>query len=299
MIKQTLYFGNPTYLKLKNKQLHIVVKSDDEEKQVTRSIEDLGVIILDNSQITITHNAIKALQNNKTAIISCDDNHMPNSLMLPLEGHTEQSERFRYQIEATQPLKKNLWQQTVIAKINNQKTVLELLGRPSKRLDILAHRVQSGDNTNIEGQAAAYYWSQYLDGFLRDRYGEPPNNLLNYGYAILRSLVARALVSSGLIPTLGIHHKNKYNAYCLADDIMEPFRPFVDVMAYDLYSNHGESTFLSKESKQKLLSIATVDAFFGKKKSPLMVGLQITTASLAQCFSGQKRRIIYPKFVSR
>ncbi len=297
MIKQTLYFGNPTYLKVKNRQLHIHVKTAVNEKEVTRSIEDLGVVILDNSQITITHNAIRALQNNKTAIISCDDNHMPNSLMLPLQGHTEQSERYRHQIEASIPLKKNLWQQTVIAKITNQMRVLDLLQKPSKRLKVLINRVQSGDSDNIEGQAAAYYWSIFLEGFIRDRYGEPPNNLLNYGYAIIRSMVARSLVASGLLPTLGIHHKNKYNAYCLADDIMEPYRPFVDLIAYDLFVNHGEMTFLSSTVKNKLLSVATIDSYFGKKKSPLMVGMQLTTASLAQCFMGQKRRIIYPQII--
>ncbi|MDF1698015.1 MAG: type II CRISPR-associated endonuclease Cas1 [Saprospiraceae bacterium] len=295
MIKQTLYFGNPTYLKLKNRQLEIQVIDQEETREFVRPIEDIGVILLDNSQITITHNAIKALQNNKTAIISCDEHHMPNSLMLPLQGHTEQSERFRYQIDASIPLKKNLWQQTVIAKIQNQASVLECLGKSSKRLSILSQRVQSGDSENIEAQAAAYYWKHYLDDFIRDRYGEPPNNLLNYGYAIVRSMVARAIVASGLHPTLGIHHKNKYNAYCLADDIMEPFRPFVDLIAFDLYEHLGETSFLSKEAKNKLLAVATVDSFFGKKKRPLMVGLTLTTASLAQCYMGKKRRIIYPQ----
>lgn len=295
MIKQTLYFGNPTYLNLKNNQLKIRIQDKEEEKEIIRPIEDIGVILLDNNQITLTHNVIKALQSNKTAIISCDDSHMPSSLMLPLQGHTEQSERFRYQIEASSPLKKNLWQQTIIAKIQNQTRVLELLGKPCERLKILVNRVQSGDSENVEGQAAAYYWSKYIDGFIRDRYGDPPNNLLNFGYSIIRSMVARSLVASGLIPTLGIHHKNKYNAYCLADDIMEPFRPFVDLIAYDMYMNNNITSFLTKEAKAKLLTVATADSFFGKRKSPLMVGLSTTTASLAQCYMGKKRRIIFPQ----
>jgi CRISPR-associated protein Cas1 len=297
MIKQTLYFGNPTYLNIKNKQLHIHIKTVGDERQMSRSIEDVGVVVLDNSQITISHNAIKALLGNKAAIISCDDRHMPNSLTLPLEGHTEQSERYRYQIDASLPLKKNLWQQTIIAKIRNQKSVLDILERPSKRLDVLVKRVTAGDPDNIEGQAAAYYWSTFIDGFLRDRYGEPPNGLLNYGYAIVRAMVARALVASGLLPTLGIHHKNKYNAYCLADDIMEPYRPFVDLIAYDLFVNDGHDTFLSTTAKKRLLAVATVDALFGEKKSPLMVGISLTTSSLANCFLGNRRKIIYPKII--
>jgi CRISPR-associated protein Cas1 len=294
MIKQILYFGNPSYLNLKDKQLHIHIKNVDGEEQVTRSIEDIGVVILDHSQITISHNAIKALQDNKVAIISCDDRHMPQGLMLPIEGHTEQSERFRNHLAASVPLKKNLWQQTVVAKISNQMKVLDRLGKPTKRLEVLVKRVQSGDPSNVEAQAAAYYWPTLIDGFIRDRYGEPPNNLLNYGYAILRAMVARALVSSGLILTLGIHHKNKYNAYCLADDVMEPFRPFVDLLVYNMFINKGLESFLLKESKRHLLSLGQVDALFGKQKRPLLVGLSHTTASLYKCFAGQKRKIVFP-----
>jgi len=295
MIKKTLYFGNPTYLSIKNKQLNIHVNNVVNERRITRPIEDVGVVVLDNSQITISHNAIKALVDNKAVIISCDDRHMPSSLTLSLEGHSEQSERYKYQIEASLPLKKNLWQQTIIAKIRNQKAVLDILEKPSKRLSVLVKRVSAGDPENIEGQAAAYYWSTFIDGFLRDRVGDPPNNMLNYGYAIVRAMIARALVASGLLPTLGIHHRNKYNAYCLADDIMEPYRPFVDLIAYELYAVYGEDTFLSTTAKKKLLDVATVDGIFGKKKSPLMVGMSMTTASLADCFLGKKRKISYPE----
>lgn len=298
MIKQTLYFGNPTYLSIKNQQLHIHVNNKVNEKRILRPIEDVGVVVLDNSQITISHNAIKALIDNKAAIISCDDRHMPSSLTLPLAGHTEQSKRYRYQIDASVPLKKNLWQQTVVAKIKNQKAVLDILEKPSQRMDVLARRVLAGDPDNIEGQAAAYYWSTFLEGFVRDRYGDPPNNLLNYGYAIVRAMVARTLVASGLLPTLGIHHKNKYNAYCLADDIMEPYRPFVDLIAYDLYFEHEADTFLCTASKRKMLAIATVDALFGKKKSPLMVGMSMTSSSLAACYLGDKRKITYPSIIT-
>ncbi len=297
MIKQTLYFSSPTYLSLRNNQLIIDLKKDGEEQQVTRAVEDIGMIILDTGQITITHQAIKALQANKTAIVSCDDSHMPASIMLPLEGHSEQSERYRNHLAMSLPLKKNLWQQTVIAKIKNQKAVLERLGKPTDRLEVLINRVNSGDPENIEGQAAVYYWRTYLDGFIRDRYGEPPNQLLNYGYAILRAMIARALCSSGLILSLGIHHRNKYNAYCLADDIMEPYRPFVDLIAYNLFQNENLDTFLDPKAKRVLLSVGQADALYGKRKSPLQVGMAYTTASLYKCICGDKRKIKYPQLL--
>lgn len=293
MIKRTLYFGNPCYLSLKDNQLQIKMRNELDHV-VTRPIEDIALVMMDHPQITISHNAIKELQANKVVIVSCDDRHMPHSIMLPMEGHTEQSKRYRKQLQASQPLKKNLWQQTVVAKINNQKEVLRLLDKPYERLEVLAKRVQSGDPDNIEAQAAAYYWGTYLDDFIRDRYGEAPNHLLNYGYAVLRAMVARALVSSGLLLTLGIHHKNKYNAFCLADDIMEPYRPFVDAIVYDMYVNMNLESFLDSDGKQQLLSLGAVDAQFGKKRRPLMVGMAFTTSSLYQCFAGKKRKLQYP-----
>ncbi len=294
MIKQTLYFGNPTYLRFKNKQLVIHSKTAVSERITTRPIEDIGMLVLDHGQITITHNCIRALQSNNAVIISCDDKRMPHSLMLPLEGHSLQSKRYRIQLAASTPLKKNLWQQTVVSKINNQAAVLRRLSRPAKRLDLLAKRVQSGDPKNVEAQAAVYYWSQYIDGFVRDRYGDPPNNLLNYGYAIMRAIVARALVSSGMLLTIGIRHHNQYNAFCLADDIMEPFRPFVDLLVHNMYKEEGMDSFLSTKSKQRLLSLCQLDGKFGRLTRPLMVGASITTASLYDCFEGKKRKIRYP-----
>ncbi len=297
MIKQTLYFGSQAYISLKHKQLQIRKNTIEGEKLITRPIEDIGVVILDHGQITITHKAIIALQNNKVALISCDDRHMPTSLMLPMVGHSEQTEKQRYQIEASLPLKKNLWQQTVIAKIKNQSRVLIKVGKSHKKLDYLSSRVESGDPNNIEGQAASYYWKTLFDDFVRDRYGEPPNNLLNYGYAVIRAMIARSLVSSGLLPGLGIHHRNKYNPFCLADDIMEPYRPFIDLIVYDAFENQGLASFLDKETKSSLLAVSTMDAQFGKRKSPLMVGMIMTTASLAACYRGKKRKINYPLLI--
>src|SRR6056297_3076660 len=246
MIKKTLYFGSPVYLSLERSQLRIQKRERNDVSEFTRSIEDIGILVLDHPQITITHGAIRALQDNKAVVVSCNEKHLPHSLLLPLNGHSEQSKRFRVQLAASAPLKKRLWQQTIQAKIKNQKRVLDHLGQPSKRLSVLEKRVNSGDSENIEGQAAAYYWSVFLEDFVRDRYGYEPNGLLNYGYAILRSMVARSLISTGLHLSLGIHHKNKYNPLCLADDIMEPFRPFVDILVHEIFTDQELPNYHSK-----------------------------------------------------
>ena len=311
MIKKTLYFGNPAYLSLKNAQL--VIKLPEVEKndtlpesfkvqtQVTKPIEDIGVVVLDNQRITITTGAMEALLANNCAIITCDQRSMPVGLMLPLSGNTTQSERFRDQIDASLPLKKQLWQQTIQAKISNQAAVLATCRKAEVGcLKAWAKDVRSGDPDNFEGRAAAYYWRYlfglHIDGFTRDREGVPPNNALNYGYAILRAIVARALVSSGMLPTLGIHHHNRYNAYCLADDIMEPYRPYVDEYVFHLIQKHGlPSEELPKAWKAELLLIPTLDVVIGGKKSPLMVGVSQTTASLYKCFCGEMRKVAYPE----
>ncbi len=300
MIKQTLYFSNPAYLRVKLRQLVIELGDEADRKIIRRPIEDIGMILLDHPQITISHNAIRQLQANNTVIVSCDEKHMPYSMMLPMEGHSLQSKRYRIQLQASQPLKKNLWQQTVVAKINNQATVLDIYGKDHRPLEALARKVNAGDTGNIEAHAAALYWEALFGPeFTRERYGDPPNNLLNYGYAIIRSLVARALVSSGLHLTLGLYHKNQYNAFCLADDVMEPFRPFVDLLVYEMYEAGQDSFELDIDTKKKLLSLCTMDALFGKRRSPLMVGVAHTTSSLFECFAGRKRRIKYPKLDPR
>lgn len=313
MIKKTLYFGNSAYLSLRNAQLVIklpeVVNSNSlpdsfkHQSEITKPIEDIGVVILDNKQITITTGAIAALLENNCAIITCDSKSMPVGMMLPLDGNTIQSERFRKQIDASIPLKKQLWQQTIQAKILNQASVLfECKGEEIKCMQVWANSVKSGDSENIEARAAAYYWKSLfaeVDGFTRERDGVSPNNLLNYGYAILRAIVSRALVSSGLLPTLGIHHHNRYNAYCLADDIMEPYRPYVDRLVYTIYKKMSDAfgirtLELNKEIKTSLLSIPTMEVIIGGKRSPLMVAVAQTTSSLYKCFDGELRRIQYP-----
>ncbi|MBP5560702.1 MAG: type II CRISPR-associated endonuclease Cas1 [Muribaculaceae bacterium] len=298
MIKKTLYFGNPAYLSLKNAQMVFSVP-DGESPPRTFPIEDLGIVILDNRQITITHGLMERLLDNNCAVITCDSAHMPTGLFLPLDGNTLQSERFRAQIDSSKPLKKQLWQQTVKAKIANQARALNkcVPGCETGNMAAWAAEVRSDDNTNLEGRAAAYYWRNFFPeqtDFRRDRESDGANTLLNYGYAILRAVVARALVGSGLLPTLGIHHHNRYNAYCLADDVMEPYRPFVDVLVKDIVRKHGTPEELTTELKRELLSIPVIDVNISRKKRPLMVAVEITTASLAKCFMGQTKRILYP-----
>ena len=308
MIKKTLYFGNPAYLSLRNAQLVIrlpeVVKNDTlpehfkQEAEVTKAIEDIGVVILDNKQITITTGLLEALLENNTAVITCDDKSMPIGLMLPLCGNTTQNERFRHQIEASLPLKKQLWQQTIKAKIENQAATLKrCTGKEVQCMKVWTSDVKSGDSENLEARAAAYYWKNLfpIENFTRERNGIPPNNLLNYGYAILRAVVARSLVASGLLPTLGIHHHNRYNAYCLADDIMEPYRPFVDELVYNIVINSCDYEVLNKKLKTEMLAIPTLDVVIAGKRSPLMIAVAQTTASLYKCFNGELRKICYPE----
>lgn len=296
MIKRTLYFGNPTYLKTKNEQLIISLKNEDIEKQVP--IEDIGVLILDHPQITITQPTLSKLLHNNTAVITCDETHHPIGLFLNLEGHSLQSQRFKFQIEASIPLKKQLWQQTIEAKIFNQATMLEHEKQENKLLITLSKNVRSGDPDNYEAQAANYYWKLLFPDFLqfsRARDGAPPNNLLNYGYAILRATVARSLVGSGLLPTLGIFHRNQYNAYCLADDIMEPYRPYVDKVVCDIVRMNGKFLEITTKMKEQLLAIPAMDVYINNEKSPLMNAVQRTTASLAKCFEGETKRVLYPE----
>ena len=306
MIKKTLYFGTPIYLSLRNAQL--VLRKPDADKleesfkqdaERTIPIEDIGVVVLDNRRITITTGAMEALLANNCAIITCDSTDLPVGLMLPLCGNTTQSERFRTQIDASLPLKKQLWQQTIRQKILNQAAVLSKnTGAIVKNMQVWANEVRSGDPDNLEARAAAYYWRNLfptLPNFVRGREGDPPNNLLNYGYAILRACVARGLVGSGLLPTLGIHHHNRYNAYCLADDIMEPYRPYVDDLVIQIMQEYPDYSELNRSIKAALLTIPALDVVLDGKRSPLMIAVGQTTASLAKCFNGELRKIAYPE----
>lgn len=296
MIKRTLYFGNPAYLKTANEQLVIEMHDSGETKIVP--IEDIGLLILDHQQITITQALIAKLLANNTAVITCDHTHHPTGMMLNLDGNSLQSMKYQAQVEASLPLKKHLWQQTVTVKIQNQAALLAIQREENKYLLNLSIIVKSGDPDNCEAQAAAYYWKHIFPDFLefrRERYGLPPNNLLNYGYAILRAIVARSLVASGLLPTLGIHHRNQYNSYCLADDIMEPYRPYVDLVVCQIIRGNGRFLEMTPNMKKALLGVPAMDVQMDGQKSPLMNAVQRTTASLAKCFEGKSRKLLYPE----
>ena len=308
MVKRTLCFTNPAYLSLKNEQL--VIKLPEVEGNAslpeafkadairTVPIEDIGIVILDNSRITVTHGVLEKLLENNCAVVTCDSNHLPVGMLLPLCANSTQTERMRYQIDASQPLKKQLWQQTIVAKIQNQAAVLNAVrGCEVRNMLKWATEVKSGDSDNLEARAAVYYWQNAfpsIPNFVRDRDGDAPNNLLNYGYAILRAIVARALAGNGLLPTLGIHHRNKYNAYCLADDVMEPYRPYVDRLVMEIFDKYPDCSELTKELKAELLRIPVLDVVINGKRSPLMVAVSTTTSSLQKCYSGEIRKIAYP-----
>lgn len=298
MIKRTLYFGNPAYLSCQNSQL--TVSYPDAEDKKTVPIEDIGIVLLDHPQITITHHLIASLLSVNAALITCNERHLPTGLMLNLDGHSLQSKYFKHQISTKEPLKKQLWQLTIKAKINNQANVLSAQSKNYQYLRNLIPKVKSGDSSNIEARAASFYWkSVYMElgiKFSRDPAGDSPNHLLNYGYTILRALVARSLVGSGLLPTLGIFHRNQYNAYCLADDIMEPYRPYIDVLVFDICQKYGYDAELDTNIKKELLTIPVIDVVIENKKSPMMLAIQRTTASLAKSFESGQCELIYPDY---
>jgi CRISPR-associated protein Cas1 len=308
MIKRILYFGNPAYLSTHLEQLVVrlpeVEKNDTlpdifkKEAIATIPIEDIGVVILDHQRLTISQALLAKLLANNAAVITCDNTHHPTGLLLNLDGHSLQSQRFKAQMEASEPLKKQLWQQTIKTKIRNQAAILKMQGYEIGNMLHWAESVRSGDPDNLEGRASAWYWSKVFNpelNFIREPAGEPPNNLLNYAYAILRACVARALVGSGLLPTLGIFHRNQYNAYCLADDMMEPYRPFADRLVLALINEFGTQTELTPEVKKKLLVLPAQDVVLQGETSPMMIAMQRTSASLAKCFLGEARKLVYPE----
>ena len=291
MLKRTLLFTNKSKIKTKNKQLVI----ETEEREGIVPIEDIGFVVIEHPQIFITIPTLNELIANNVAVIFCNEKHMPSSMLLNLDSHYIQHTHFTNQIAASQPLKKKIWQQIIKEKITNQKYLLEQNNKPSGPMEYYANSVLSGDTDNREGAAARYYWQHIFDfDFARERNGDYPNNMLNYGYIVLRAAVARALSGVGLLNTLGIHHHNKYNSFCLADDIMEPYRVLIDIKILEIITEHQEE-YLTTEIKMKLLSVLTETVYFENHKSPLMVGLVTTCQSLQKCFSGETRKIIYPR----
>jgi CRISPR-associated protein Cas1 len=291
MIKKSILIENKTSITTKNLQL--VIQSEIRESAIP--IEDIGFLVLDHQEIYISLPAMNLLVDSNTAVIICAKNHLPNGMFLNLNSHHIQQEVFKNQIEASIPLKKQLWQQTIVEKITNQGILLAKITQNKNAFEFLASKVLSGDTTNMEGVAAQQYWKSFFEiNFKRERFGDYPNNFLNYGYAILRAATARALSGSGLLNTLGIHHKSKYNAFALADDIMEPFRPLVDEKVFEIMQNYDEQE-LNTKIKAELLQVLTRTVYFKDEKSPLMVALQKTASSLQQCFMGKRKKIKYPK----
>ena len=263
------------------------------DMQQSVPVEDIGFVVLEHPQTTITLPLLNALSDNNVAVIFCGDNRLPNAMLMNLDSNRTQGESYRTQIEASEPLKKSLWKQIVELKIRNQARLLDKLGKDGDKLKPYYMNVKSGDTDNREGIAAKIYWNELFGpNFVRSREGSDPNNLLNYGYTLLRAAVARSLMGSGLFPAFGIFHRNRYNAFPLADDIMEPYRPYVDEIVFDLQTK-GE-TQLTKDVKSALLRLFFVDTVFDKTTRPLEVGLSTTSASLTKCFHGIQKKLVYP-----
>ena len=294
MLKRALFFSTPYCLNLRNGQMVIHTReAPDIQKSVP--IEDIGFVVLEDQQTSITLPLLNALSDNNVAVIFCGENRMPNAMLMNLDSNKTQGESYRSQIEASEPLKKGLWKQIVEAKIRNQSALLQKLGRDGSKLKPYYMNVKSADADNREGIAAKIYWSELFGtDFIRSRDGLPPNNLLNYGYTILRAAVTRSIMGSGLFPAFGIFHRNRYNAFPLADDLMEPYRPYVDELVYNLYNQGHEQ--LTKEVKSQLLRILFVDTCFDKVMRPLDVGLTFTSSSVTKCLSGIQKKIVYPLF---
>lgn len=291
MLKKSILIEKKSKVTVKDLQLHI--KSESREASIP--IEDIGFIVVDNAEVYMSMTAMNLLVDNNACVIICNASHLPNGMFLNLNSHHVQQEIFNYQMKATQPLKKQLWQQTVVEKIKNQGLLLEKITKTKNKFEYLAGKVLSGDTSNMEGVAANFYWKSFFDiDFKRERFGNYPNNFLNYGYAVLRAATARALAGSGLLNTLGIHHKSKYNSFALADDIMEPFRPVVDETVHFIMQHYDEQE-LNTEIKSELLNVLTRTVYFKTEKSPLMVALQKTASSLQQCYSGERKKIKYPR----
>lgn len=294
MVKRSILIENKSSISCKNLQLVI----ETETKKSSIPIEDIGYLVIDNRESYISIPAMILMAENNCAVIFCNSIHLPSAMLLNLNSHHIQHEIFKYQIEASMPLKKQMWQQVIVEKIKNQGLLLEMATKEKNNFLLIAEKVLSGDTGNQEGIAAAIYWKRIFETkFKRERFGEYPNNFLNYGYAILRAATARALAGSGLLNTLGIHHHNKYNAFALADDIMEPYRPLIDEKVIELMEQY-DADELNTTIKVELLNVLTRTVFWENEKSPLMIALQKTANTVQQCFKGEAKKVKYAKLWS-
>lgn len=292
MIKRIVEVGSPARLSLANQQLVIERQGQD---TATVPVEDLGLLILDHQGIAHTQAVFSACWKRNVHVLLCDDKHLPGAVLLPLDSHNLQSRTMAQQIKISEPVRKRLWQAIIRAKINGQARTLQIAKGSAGPLLALAMKVRSGDPSNVEAQAARFYWQQLFgEDFRRGNDEEHLNGLLNYGYAIMRAACARALVGAGLHPSLGLHHHNQYNSFCLADDLVEPLRPLVDLAVYRLGHN-GLSDGLTKEYKQSLLEVLAQTCSIGALRLPLMEGLHHYAASLRQVMCGEARRFTIPE----
>jgi len=292
MIKRTVEISSGNmHVRLRQGQLVM-----EQEKKFVGSIpaEDVGLLIFDSHMASCTQSALTAAMENDAAVIVCGNDHQPVGLMLPYEGNQLHAERLRLQLDLKKPLLKRLWQQIVQAKIKRQADLLEQGSAERTRLRRLAKDVRSGDPDNHEAQAARFYWpALFGSGFRRSREGDAPNNLLNYGYMAVRASTARAICGAGLHPAIGIHHSHRNNTFCLADDLMEPYRPFVDKRVKELWEA-GEDA-ISKKTKAYLLKVLTDEVIVAGQSGPLMVALGKSAASLVHCFSGERSELDLPQ----
>jgi len=299
VLSRTVHIGNPAKLRLQDQQLMV---EQNGEVSARIPIEDIGLVVVDHPQVTFSSALLRYLGKENVTVLFCDDQHLPTGLFQAYEGHTLMSGNVQMQIDCSEPLRKQLWKQTIEVKISNQAKLLERNGLGYSRLTHLATEVRSGDSSNREAAAAAMYWkllfSPWEIKFRRDRFGGPPNSLLNYGYAILRSTVSKSIVAAGLLPMLGIHHRNSLNAFCLADDLMEPYRPFVDELVLEIMEAQKNPDLLELDvkTKRELLGLLVRDVYQKDAKTPLSVATERTCQTLARCFSGEKRRITYATF---
>ena len=297
MIKRIIDISDGAYVHLKNQQL-VIEKQGEVVGQVP--IEDLGVLILQHPAIVLTQQLIVACQKNKVVIVFCDEKHLPYSLILPIgEGHTLHNKILKQQMAISEPTRKRLWQKIVQHKIKEQEQTLVLLNKKSTRLKFLSTQVKTGDSGNCEAIAAQAYWKLLFGkAFKRDADLDGVNSLLNYGYAIIRAAVARSVCGAGLHPTIGLFHTNQYNALCLADDLMEPFRPWVDYVVYQMASTNSEVT-INQQSKQALLGLMSEAVLYKKKTMPFMVALHYLMADLKRCYSDGIKTLPYPLLLTR
>lgn len=301
MIRRTIHIGSPARLYAENRQL-CIERKDDPGPVPRVPVEDIGCLVLEHPQISLTNTLMALLMEAQASVLFCGQTYMPAGMALPIEGHHLLSERSRQQTEASLPLRKQLWAQTVSAKIHAQAAHLAHWSLPAASLLEMAGEVRSGDPLNLEARAAAYYW-RHLFGehaFRRDPQGSPPNHLLNYAYAILRAVIARAIAAAGLLPVLGLHHRNQYNAFCLADDLMEPYRPFADLLVRSLWAEDpayiASETLLPVALKKRLLQLPAMDVALEGERCPLAHAAQRTAVSLTHCFGGESRKLLYPRF---